>query len=264
MSPPRRAGPPALDAVLLDLDGVLTATAKIHARAWKDTFDALLAELAEAEDAPMVPFDIEVDYRSYVDGKPRYDGVRSFLASRGIRVDEGRPGDPPGTPTVQGIGNRKNERFQELIAEEGVEVFEDVLLTVPRWREQGFRTAVVSSSKNCGPILRAAGLSHLFDAKVDGVDRERLGLPGKPAPHMFLEAARRLDVEPAHAAVVEDALAGVQAARAGGFGWVVGIARTGPLEPLAAHGADQVVRRLDELEVIPRQGRAPEERPGLR
>lgn len=263
MNAARLTGPGPVDAILLDLDGVITRTASVHARAWKDTFDAFLAEIAEKQGTPVTPFDPEVDYRAYVDGKPRYDGVRSFLRARGIRIPEGGSTDPSTAPTVHGIGRRKNERFVELVAEDGVEVFEEVPDTLRRWREQGLRLAVVSSSRNCELILRMAGLSHLFDVSVDGVDRAQLGLPGKPAPDTFVEAARRLGVDPVHSVVVEDALAGVEAGRAGGFGWVVGVARDGNADALLRHGADQVVGRLDEIEVTPRRRSIPEARPEL-
>lgn len=248
----RAAGPGAVtperfDAVLFDLDGVLTSTAEVHARAWKETFDEVLRVRAAARGEPFVPFDAVDDYRRHVDGKPRYDGVRDFLASRGIVLPEGEPGDPASAETVCGIGNRKNELVNRLFDTEGVEVFEGSLRWLRELRDRGIRTAVVSASKNCPRILEAAGLTGLFDARVDGNVATELGLSGKPAPDTFLEAARRLGVEPARAAVVEDALAGVEAGRAGNFGLVVGVAREADPAELEAHGADVVVADLGEL-----------------
>jgi beta-phosphoglucomutase family hydrolase len=232
------------DAVILDLDGVITSTDALHFQAWKDTFDAFLAR----RDPPGAAF-TEADYRRTVDGKPRFDGVRDFLASRGLEVPEGTPSDPPDPPTVQGLGRAKNERLQQLLREGRVEAFDDASRAIERWRASGLRLAVVSSSRNCRPVLDAVGLLGCFDAVADGVVADDLGLPGKPAPDLFLEAARRLDVDPARAVVVEDAEVGVDAGRRGGFGLVVGMDRAGTGARLREHGAHVVLASLDDLEV---------------
>lgn len=235
------------DAVLFDKDGVLTETATLHAEAWKWTFDDFLRLRAETSGEQVERFDVEDDYRRYVDGKPRYDGVRSFLASRGIELAEGDPTDPPIADTVAGLGNRKNELVVELIETEGVRAFPGSVRLVEDLRRQRFRTAVVSSSANCGAVLRSAGIDHLFDTQVDGIVAAELGLPGKPAPDTFLFAARSLQVAPERAVVVEDALAGVEAGRAGGFGLVIGVDRLNQAQALRDHGADLVVADLGEL-----------------
>jgi beta-phosphoglucomutase family hydrolase len=234
------------DAVLFDLDGVLTATATVHAACWKRMFDEFLSARAEAEGTAFRPFD-EEDYKRYVDGKPRYEGVASFLASRGISLPRGTPADGPDEKTVCGLGNRKNELIQEVLASDGVEVFEGAVSLVRWLRRQGIRQAVVSSSKNCEAVLRAANLIDVFDVRVDGVLAARQKLPGKPRPDTFLEAARLLDVPPARAVVVEDALAGVKAGVAGGFGLVVGVDREGDPEALREAGAHIVVDDLGLL-----------------
>lgn len=239
--------PDRFDAVLFDLDGVLTSTAKIHSLCWKTMFDAFLSRRAGAMQESFRPFDIQTDYKQYVDGKPRYDGVRSFLASRNISLPEGAPTDPATADTVCGLGNRKDELVKEAIYRGEVEPYPGSV-TLVRWlREQGIQTAVVSSSNNCEEVLRAAGILELFDARVDGLVASELGLPGKPAPETFLKAAELLGVSPARAVVVEDAIAGVQAGRAGGFGLVVGVNREGGGNALRAHGADLVVADLVEL-----------------
>jgi beta-phosphoglucomutase family hydrolase len=235
------------EALLFDLDGVLTDTARLHAVCWKRTFDPLLRERAEARGEPFVPFDVETDYRRHVDGKRRYDGVRDFLRSRGIELPEGTPDDPPSAATVCGVGNRKNVLVAEAIRPDTVEVFEGSARFVRRAREAGQRTALVSSSANAAAVLEAAGLVDLFDVRVDGVVAAERGLRGKPAPDAFLEAARELGVAPGRAAVFEDAISGVEAGRAGGFGLVVGVARHDDPELLRAHGADRVVADLAEL-----------------
>lgn len=245
MSDSKRIDRDNFDAVIFDLDGVVTRTATLHARAWKRIFDEFLER--QAGGTGYQPFEIETDYPRYVDGKPRYDGVRSFLASRGIGLSEGKPDDPPDRVTVQGLGNRKNELYNQLLAEGGVEVFDDTVECIRQWRRLGFKTAIVSSSKNCEVVLRSAGLTDLFDERVDGREAERLGLNGKPAPDIFLEAARRLEVEPERAVVFEDAVSGVEAGRAGGFGWVIGVDRVGARAALLASGADTVVGDLREL-----------------
>lgn len=235
------------DVVLFDLDGVLTATARVHASCWKRMFDEYLQQRAEATGEPFRPFDIGADYLAYVDGKPRYDGVRDFLHSRGIELSRGTPDDPAGKETICGLGNRKNDLVNAVIDSEGVDAFEGSVALVQQLRQRGIRTAVVTSSSNANVILEAAGIAHLFDTRVDGRVAARRNLHGKPAPDTFLEAARELGVEPAKAVVVEDAIAGVQAGRAGGFGLVIGVARHGDAEGLRTHGADLVVGDLGEL-----------------
>jgi alpha,alpha-trehalase len=238
---------PDAEAAIFDLDGVITRTAGIHARAWKELFDDYLARHAAQEDEPFQPFDAVEDYRRYVDGKPRYEGVRSFLESRGIILTYGAPDDPPDRETICGLGNRKNDLFRERIHREGVEVFESSVAFIRALRSRGVRTALVSSSRNAAAILSAAGLNDLFDVCIDGVEAARLGLQGKPAPDTFLEAAKKLDVDPAHALVVEDAVAGVRAGRAGGFGLVVGVDRAGRRTALQEGGGDVVVADLAEI-----------------
>jgi beta-phosphoglucomutase family hydrolase len=235
-------------ACLFDLDGVLTRTAKVHAAAWQQMFDDYLRARAARTSTAFVPFDPVGDYDEYVDGKPRYDGVRSFLAARGIELPEGQADDPPGAETIHGLGNRKNEIVLKLIHEHGVEPYAGSVAYVKAAREAGLRRAVVSSSTNCRDVLRAAGVEDLFEGIVDGVLAEREHLRGKPAPDTYLAGARAVGVRPAQAAVFEDALAGVQAGRAGRFGCVVGVDRVGQAEALRAHGADVVVRDLSELQ----------------
>jgi len=239
--------PDSVTACLFDLDGVLTQTAKIHAAAWKEMFDEYLQGLAQERHERFVPFDVVDDYEAYVDGRPRYSGVRSFLASRDIDLPQGDPSDPPGAQTVDGLGNRKNEIALRIIRTDGVEPYEGSVRYVTAAREAGLRRAVVSSSTNCRDVLAAAGIADLFEEVIDGVVAEREHLPGKPAPDTFLAAARALAVEPAQAAVFEDALAGVEAGRAGRFGLVVGVDRVGQAEALRDHGADLVVADLAEL-----------------
>lgn len=243
--------PETILACLFDLDGVLTRTAELHAAAWKQTFDAFLRARAAAGGGSPLPFDAVADYDAYVDGKPRADGVRSFLASRGIELPEGSPADPPSVETVHGLGRRKNELVLELMAQRGVAAYEGSLRFLAAVREAGLRRAVVTSSENAETILRAAGLEGVFDVQVDGVVAHELGLAGKPAPDVFLEAARRLEVEPREAAVFEDAFAGVAAGRAGGFGLVVGVDRAGEAAELRARGADIVVADLADLIAAP-------------
>jgi beta-phosphoglucomutase family hydrolase len=226
---------------------VITQTATVHAAAWKEMFDAFLRRRAEATGQRFVPFDTDEDYRLYVDGKPRADGVRSFLASRDITLPEGYPDDPPDIETVRGLGNRKNELVLQLIRSAGVIVYEGSVRYLHAAREAGLARAIVSSSANTVDVLRSAGLLDLFDARIDGVVAVERGLRGKPAPDTFLAAAEDLGVEPAETAVFEDALAGVEAGRAGEFGFVVGVDRVGHADALRARGADIVVRDLDEL-----------------
>jgi beta-phosphoglucomutase family hydrolase len=227
--------PSGITTCLFDLDGVLTQTAKVHAQAWKEMFDTFLRE-REGED--FREFALPGDYNAYVDGKPRLDGVRSFLAARGIDA-------PP--ELVEALGTRKNELVLQLIQEQGVEAYDGSVRFAEAARDQGLRRAVVSSSTNCKDVLEAAGIDHLLEARVDGVLAEEEGLAGKPAPDTFLAGARMLGAEPAAAAVFEDALAGVEAGRAGGFGWVVGVDRVGHADDLRRHGADVVVQDLAEL-----------------
>ncbi|GAA3494821.1 beta-phosphoglucomutase family hydrolase [Streptomyces prasinosporus] len=235
--------PDGILACLFDLDGVVTRTAAVHAAAWKEMFDAFLRE---REGDGFRPFDAD-DYDAYVDGRPRADGVRTFLASRGIELPEGTPDDPPGAGTVHGLGNRKNALLLERIRTDGVEAYDGTLRYIEAVRARGLRTAIVSSSANCRDVLRSIGAEDLFDVRIDGVVAAERGLPGKPRPDTFLAAARDLGVEPSRAAVFEDAQAGMDAGRAGHFGYVVGVDRVGQTDALYAHGADRVVTDLAEL-----------------
>jgi beta-phosphoglucomutase family hydrolase len=239
--------PDTIDACLFDMDGVLTQTAKVHAAAWKQMFDEYLERRAKQRGEAFVPFDLHRDYEEHVDGKPRYDGVRDFLASRGIELPHGDPSDPPDAETVTGLGNRKNELVQEIVHRDGVQPFAGSVRYVQAARDAGLRTAVVSSSANTKDMLEAAGIADLFEDVVDGHAVEDRGLKGKPAPDTFLAAARDVGVEPGHAAVFEDALAGVEAGRAGRFGYVVGVNRADESDALRAHGADVVVDDLADL-----------------
>jgi beta-phosphoglucomutase family hydrolase len=242
----------AIRACLFDMDGVLTKTATVHAAAWKDTFDDLLRRLAARDSQPFVPFDIVADYEQYVDGKPRADGVRSFLMSRGIGLPEGSPDDPPTAETVHGVGNAKNDAFNKQLSTNGVERYEGTVRYINAVRAAGLRTAVVTSSANCAAVLEAADMTDLFDTTFDGNDLTARKLAGKPAPDSYLAAARALDAEAAQAAVFDDAQSGVQAGRAGGFGRVVGVDRLNQAEALYAHGADIVVEDLDQLLAVNR------------
>src|SRR4051795_4455144 len=239
--------PDGVNTCLFDLDGVLTQTAKVHAAAWKQMFDEYLKQRAERTGEEFVPFDPRADYDTYVDGKPRYEGVQSFLESRGIDLTRGEPTDPPGAETVDGLGNRKNELVLELIRDEGVEPYEGSVRYLEAAQEAGLRRAVVSSSTNCRDVLQAAGIEDLLEVRMDGVVAEREHLKGKPAPDTYLKAAAMLDAEPVQCAVFEDALAGVESGRAGNFGCVVGVDRVGQAEALKEHGADVVVKDLAEL-----------------
>lgn len=236
-----------IDAVLFDLDGVVTNTATLHIAAWKKLFDSYLTIRSGRAYAPFLPFDVEADYQQYVDGKPRNEGITSFLESRGIVLPYGAPNDTVDQETVCGLGNRKNVIFHELLHRQGVQVFETSVALIRTLKARGVKIAVVSSSKNCAAVLAAASLSDLFDTRVDGVESARLNLAGKPAPDTFLEAARRLGVAPARTAVVEDAIAGIQAGRNGKFGLVIGVARTGDRAVLLEHGADIVVEDLGDI-----------------
>jgi beta-phosphoglucomutase family hydrolase len=235
------------DAVLLDLDGVITDTASIHAACWKQMFDEYLLKRATQRGEAFQPFDISADYRLYVDGKPRYDGVRDFLTSRGIQLPEGSPDDPAQGETVHGLGNRKNDLVNKIIEDKGVEPYEGSVALIHQFRDQGFKIAVVTSSQNCAAVLEAAKLDHFFDVQVDGNAIHAQHLAGKPAPDTFLMAARLLGVEPKRAVVIEDALSGVEAGSAGNFGLVIGVARKGNAEELRRHGAQLAVNDLGEL-----------------
>ena len=239
--------PDSIRGCLFDLDGVLTETAKVHAAAWKEMFDDYLRERARQSGEPFVPFDPVADYDEYVDGKPRADGTRSFLASRGIELPKGHENDPPDEQTVYGLGNRKNEIVLRRIRQDGVEAYPGSVRYVRAVKDAGLPRAVVSSSTNCRDVLVAAGIEDLFDARIDGVAAEREHLRGKPAPDTFLAGARALGLKPTAATVFEDALAGVAAGRAGGFGFVVGVDRVGQAEALREHGADVVVDDLAKL-----------------
>jgi beta-phosphoglucomutase family hydrolase len=235
------------DAVLLDLDGVITDTASIHAACWKQMFDEFLQKRATQRGEALRPFDLATDYRLHVDGKPRFDGVRDFLESRGIQLPEGSMDDPPEAETVGGLGNRKNDLVNRIIEEKGVEPYEGSVKLIRQLRGQGFKIAVVTSSQNCTAVLKAVKLDDFFDAQVDGNVIHARQLRGKPAPDTFLMAAQLLGVEPTRAVVLEDALSGVEAGSAGGFGLVIGVARKGNTEELQQHGAHRVVNDLGEL-----------------
>jgi alpha,alpha-trehalase len=241
-----------VDAAIFDVDGVVTRTETVHEAAWRTVFDDVLRAHADAENDPFVPFSSD-DYRRYVDGMSRYDGVRRFLASRSISLPTGRADDPPTRDTICGIGNRKNDAFLTTVAIDGVQPFETTIALVRRLRDLGVGTAAVSASENCAAVLRSAGVIDLFDARVDGVVANEAHLAGKPDPAMFLEAARRLGVAPSHAAVIEDAIAGVEAGRRGGFALVVGVDRSGHAQELADAGADLVVTDLAEVVVDDRR-----------
>jgi trehalose 6-phosphate phosphatase len=228
------------DALLFDLDGVITRTATLHAAAWMDLFDDFLSGRARERNEPFVPFDTASDYLLHVDGRRRYDGVDTFLRSRGIELPYGDPADPPEAVTICGLGNRKNAYFNQRLAQLGVEVFEDTVELITAARAHGRKVAVVSASENCEAILARAGLLGLFDTRVTGVEAAELNLAGKPAPDTYLKAAELLDTPPAAAVVFEDAISGIQAGRAGGFGLVVGVDRRGEPELLRTHGADLV------------------------
>jgi len=239
--------PQKFDAVLFDMDGVLTATAKVHAASWKKMFDDFLKKRAAETGQPCKPFDIKTDYKLYVDGKLRDEGVSSFLESRSIKLPLGEAGDPPERETVSGLGNRKNELVNKIIETEGVDIYEGSIALVRLLRQEGIKIAVVSASKNCERVLNVTGITDLFDVMVDGNVAARLGLPGKPAPDTFLKAAKMLDTEPQRAVVVEDAISGVQAGRAGNFGLVIGVDRHGEPDSLKNNGADIVVDDLDKV-----------------
>jgi beta-phosphoglucomutase family hydrolase len=239
--------PDGVQACLFDMDGVVTQTAVVHAAAWKDMFDEFLRARAKGAGTEFVPFDPHADYDAYVDGKPRLDGTRSFLESRGIDLPEGSPDDPPGTPTIYGLSNRKNDLVLAKLAAGGVQVYEGSIAYIHAVKDKGISTAIVSASANTVQVLDSAGIAGLFDVRIDGIVAKERGLRGKPAPETFLAAAQALGVSADHAAVFEDAQAGVAAARAGGFALVVGVDRVGQAEALREHGADIVVKDLAEL-----------------
>jgi beta-phosphoglucomutase family hydrolase len=239
--------PDKITACLFDMDGVITRTAVVHDAAWKEMFDDFLRARAARTGEEFVPFDPVHDYDEYVDGKPRLDGTRSFLLSRSISIPDGAPDDEPGTETIYGLSNRKNDLVLEVLARDGVEVYDGSRRYITAARAAGLRTAIVSSSANTAQVLVAGGVTDMFDTRVDAHVASALGLRGKPAPDTFLEAARQLGVDPAQAAVFEDALAGVQAGRAGDFGYVVGVDRVGQEAKLRKNGADIVVKDLGEL-----------------
>jgi beta-phosphoglucomutase family hydrolase len=235
------------DAVLFDLDGVLTNTATLHATCWKQMFDEYLRKRAQQNGEAFRPFDLGADYRLYVDGKPRFDGVRDFLRSRGIQLPEGSPDDPADLETVCGLGNRKNELINDVIERIGVEPYDGTVRFIHQLRRDGFKFAVVTSSQNCAHVLKAAKLDGFFEVRVDGNTIKTERLAGKPAPDTFLIAARLLGVEPARTVVIEDAISGVEAGSNGNFGLVIGVARKGNAEELKRHGANLVVDDLGEL-----------------
>jgi beta-phosphoglucomutase family hydrolase len=246
----------SFDAFLFDLDGVITRTASLHASAWKRLFDDYLAADAARRGTAFVPFDVVTDYRAHVDGKPRHAGVRDFLASRGIRLPEGTPHDGLEQDTVHALGKRKNRYFVAALEDDGVRVYQSAVALVREARARGVKTAVVSSSSNTSGILRVARLTDVFQVRVDGVEVVRLGLPGKPHPAMFLEAARRLGVPPGRGVVFEDATAGVEAGRRGGFGLVIGVGEGEHATRLRQHGADVVVADLGTIALTPRAAAA--------
>ncbi|ALC16505.1 trehalose 6-phosphatase [Desulfuromonas soudanensis] len=247
--------PEKFDAVIFDMDGVVTRTAHVHSAAWKKMFDHFLNELATRQGKRFEPFDIATDYTRYVDGKPRYDGVRDFLASRGIELREGTRDDDPYEETICGLGNRKNFYFNEVLEEKGARSYDSTVRVIKDLKRAGIKTAIISASKNARKVLASAGVADLFDARVDGLDAEEMGIPGKPAPDVFLAAAKKLGVAPRRSVLVEDAQSGVEAGRAGGFGLVIGVDRAGQRAELARY-ADVVVDDLSEVRVAP----APRER----
>ncbi len=236
-----------MTALLLDLDGVLTKTAEVHARAWKEMFDEVFAAHAGQDGVDASPFDLTADYHRYVDGKPRYNGVRDMLAARGIVLPEGGDGDDPALETIRSLGDRKNDAVVRIIETDGVEPYEGSVRYLEAARAAGLKMAVVSSSANAGPVLDAAGLSHFIDVRIDGLVAAQEGIAGKPAPDMFLIAAERLGAEPGQSVVFEDAISGVQAGAAGPFAAVIGVDRGGHPDALREAGATLVVDDLAEL-----------------
>jgi beta-phosphoglucomutase family hydrolase len=237
----------SLAAVIFDLDGVVTNTAAVHARAWKRLFDDYLRKRADQNGGAFEPFEIGSDYPRYVDGKRREDGVRSFLASRDIKLPDGDADDPPTAETVRGLGKLKDGYFLKDLETNGVEIYPSTVKLIERLKDNDVLVALVSASRNVKSVLAGAGLSDLFEVKVDGLVADEMKLPGKPEPDTFLEAAKRLGVEASQASIVEDALSGVEAGRSGGFGLVIGVDRTGQADALREHGADVVVKDLGDL-----------------
>ena len=235
------------DSVLFDMDGVITDTASLHAACWKQLFDEFLEKRAKLQSEEFCPFDIVTDYRLHVDGKPRFEGVRDFLKSRGIELPEGNAEDPVDVETVCGLGNRKNELVNDAIARKGVQAYNGSVQFIHLLHRNGYKLAVVTSSQNCASILKAVKLDKFFEVRVDGNTIHAQRLKGKPAPDTFLLAARLLGAEPIRTVVIEDAISGIQAGSAGKFGLVIGIARSGDADVLKRHGAHLVVRDLDEL-----------------
>lgn len=241
--------PEEIDAVIFDMDGVLTDTATAHFRAWREALDEFLRARSEEEGIPFEPF-TRNDFRRHVDGKARYEGARDFLRARGIDLPFGEPDDPPGAETVCALGNRKDERYRQVLREEGLDTFAGAVTLVRRLRESGVRTAVVTSSRNGRPVLESAGIAGGFDVIIDGTDlAEASSLTGKPAPDLFLEAARRLDAKADRTVVVEDSAAGVEAGRRGEFGLVIGVARERDRGRLESAGADLVVADLAQVPI---------------
>lgn len=234
-------------SVILDMDGVVTQTALLHAEAWKQMFDAFL-KARDGED--FLPLTIESDYKKYIDGIPRFDGVRNFLKSREIEIPEGEYEDGTEMETIHGLGHRKNEIFRNLVEEKGAHVYEDALAMLKKWKNENVKLAIISSSRNCRHIIESAGVSEYFDSRVDGVTLAEEDLRGKPQPDIFLRACELLGVEPNETIVLEDSIAGVEAGKKGGFAWVIGVARHGEAKELKEAGADRVVEKLTELYTI--------------
>jgi trehalose 6-phosphate phosphatase len=244
----------SIDALIFDLDGVVTQTRKLHKKAWKHLFDEFFNKVeSDKADADKTIENnagmSESDYVTFIDGKPRYEGIKSFLDARDVQLPYGDKDDPPDVHTVCGLGNRKNELFRKLVAQDGAEVYEDAVAKIRRWREQGMKTAIVSSSKNCKMIIEQAGIADLFDVRVDGLVSEQRGLKGKPQPDIFLEAAKELDALPENSIVFEDAISGVQAGQAGFFGLVVGVSRFSNAQELKDNGADICINTFEELDL---------------
>ena len=245
---------PLIDALIFDLDGVVTQTRKLHKKAWEQLFDEFFKQQGSQEgpdDQDYKDFSglSESDYTTYLDGKPRYEGIKSFLEAREVQLPYGNKDDPPDAKTVCGLGNRKNQLFRELVEKDGAEVYDDAVAKIRRWRKQGMKTAIVSSSKNCKMIIEQAGIAELFDVRVDGLVSERLKLNGKPHPDIFLEAAKELDARPERSIVFEDAISGVKAGQAGFFGLVVGVSRFGNASELKDNGADYCINNFDEIDL---------------
>lgn len=244
-------------AVIFDLDGIITRTASVHAKAWKKMFDDFLKARAEEYKEAFVPFDENVDYLNYVDGKPRYEGIQSFLSSRSINLPMGDPNDGPESLTIYGLGNKKNQLFIDVLQADGIEVYETTIALIHEIRRLGVKTALISSSKNCRSIIKQVGAEDLFDARIDGLDAIERKIKGKPAPDIFLKAAEDLGVDPSHAVVIEDAISGVQAGKKGGFAEVIGVDRSDQRQALLENGADVVVKDLREVEVIDQTAKKP-------